>query len=75
MNKIINNLSNFIKSLRFRYSIVILLLFTLIFLVIFPSLNKSISEQHWSIINQCVGEIGVLLGFGIKHYFDKTGDK
>jgi hypothetical protein len=41
------------------------------FLVIFPSLNHSISDAHWSIINQTIGALEVFLGMGIKHYFDQ----
>ena len=66
-----NELSKFLKGLKFKYSIVIILLSCLMFLVIFPSLNHSISESHWSIINQTIGALEVFLGMGIKHYFDQ----
>lgn len=66
----LNEISKFLKSIKFRYSIVILLLICLMFLVIFPSLNHSISESHWSIINQTIGAIEVYLGFSLKYYFD-----
>lgn len=64
----------FIKQLKFRYSIVILLLGSLMFLVMFPSFNHSISDQHWSIINQTIGAVEVFLGYAIKHYFDKKDE-
>lgn len=70
-----NNILIFLKGLKFRYSIVIILLSCLMFLVIFPSFNKSISESHWSILNQTIGAIEVFLGIGIKHYFDRQKEQ
>ena len=70
-----NELSKFLKGLKFKYSIVIILLSCLMFLVIFPSLNHSISESHWSIINQTIGALEVFLGMGIKHYFDQQKEE
>jgi NADH:ubiquinone oxidoreductase subunit K len=61
-----------LRKLKFKYSIVIILLTSLLGLVIFPSFNKSISDQHWSIINQSIGAVEVFLGIAIKHYFDNS---
>ncbi len=72
MHDFIKSILDYFKSLRFRYSIVILMLVCLMFLVLFPSFNKTISESHWSLINQVSNQISVLLGFGVKHYFDQS---
>ena len=75
MKDFTNEILRLMKALKFKYSMIIILLSCLMFLVIFPSFNSSISDSHWSIINQTIGAIEVFLGMGIKHYFDKQKEE
>ena len=72
MNEFLKSILSFFKSLRFRYSVVLLILTCLMFLVIFPSLLKNISETYWDLIMQVSNQLSMLLGFGLKTYFDQS---
>jgi hypothetical protein len=56
---------------QFRFSIIFLLLISLIFLAVFPSFNKALHDTHWNMIQSLMGGLEVMLGFGIKYYFDE----
>ena len=69
-----HNLAHFIGTIKFRYSIVMILIFANLFIMIFPCILTSISKDHWDLIKDIAKTFLMLLAMSIGFYFNhKTG--
>ncbi len=57
--------------LNFRYSLVFLLVFVNVFCLVLPALLKSMSTEHYGLLNGAQATFGTLMGLAIKYYFDE----
>jgi uncharacterized membrane protein len=70
----LNNLSDLIGKIKFKYSIVMILIIANIFILIYPSMLNSMSDKHWQLLNDVSKTFLMLLGMAIGFYFNKKNE-
>ncbi len=70
-------LIGFLEKVKFRYSIVIILVFAVIFIMIFPSFLslKRLTKEFWGLINGTSETFKMLLGMAIGYYFSNKANE